>query len=133
MLRTHSEPWEWLWVWVWSLLGVIAAWWFRQRWSVLLFVVCGSIALVGLCYVGFLAGWWLPLLPGISGFTAAALTFPWVAARQHKRRQLRRTVWQLKAIAKQQPVVGQIALEYLIQTESEENQTLIATFWEQSH
>lgn len=128
MLHSWPSYGEWLWVWACGLAGASVAWWFRDYRHMIVASITGGLAILGVCYLGFGMGHWMPLLPGLLGWAIASLTFPLVAVRRLKRVQLQQTVWQLAAIAKEQPTVGQIALEYLKQTESEENQALITTF-----
>ncbi|MEH1860402.1 MAG: hypothetical protein V7L21_20925 [Nostoc sp.] len=33
-----------------------------------------SIEIVGICYVGLILGWWIPLVPTLLAFTSAGLT-----------------------------------------------------------
>ncbi|HAA28855.1 MAG TPA: hypothetical protein DCE56_15675, partial [Cyanobacteria bacterium UBA8553] len=59
------------------------------------------------------------------GVVVAAITLPIVTTRQLEKIQLRQSVKLLAAITKEQPAAGQIAIEYLKQAESPENQALI--------
>lgn len=67
----------------------------------------------------------MPLVPGVLGLLAAAAALPLVANHALEKIRLRQTMRQLMAIAQEQPTAGQIALEYLKQSENEENQALI--------
>lgn len=128
LLNTWKEPWEWLWIWGFAIAGAGIAWWSKGGFYIVAGGFIGAIALVCLCYIGFLLGWWIPLWPSVIGWVIAAATFPIIATRQLRRAQLARTVRELGAIAQEQPAVGQIALEYLKQTQSEEHQKLIEIF-----
>ena len=126
MLRTWPEGVEWLWTWACAVVGTGIAWWLKGSRRIVAAGILGSVMIVSTCYLAFLAGWWLPLLPGVLGWAIASQTFPLIVARQLKQIELRQTVQALAAIAKAQPAVGQIAIEYLRQSESEENQALIS-------
>ena len=130
LLRTWPEWGESLWIWGLALVGAGAAWGLKDFKRIFAVGLLGVLAIATVCYLSFLAGWWLPLLPGILAWAIASKTFPLFAARQLRQVALQQTVQQLVAIAQEQPAVGQIALEYLRQTESEENQRLIGTFLE---
>lgn len=65
---------EWLWIFVWSVIGVIFSCSIRYvprkyaaysaYWSLIAILLALSI-LIGGSYLAFLAGWWLPLVPGV--------------------------------------------------------------------
>ena len=128
MLRTWPESAEWLWTWTWAIAGAGVAWWLKGFRRIVAAGILGTVIVVGTCYLAFLVGWWLPLLPGLLGWAIASQTFPLITARQLRQIELRQTVQELAVIAQEQPAIGQIAIEYLRQSESEENQALIATF-----
>ena len=77
----------------------------------------------------------MPLVPGVLGLLVAAAALPLVVNHELEKIRLRQTVRQLMAIAQEQPTAGQIAIEYLKQSENEENQALIeriihkGSFW----
>ncbi|MBE9064079.1 CHASE2 domain-containing protein [cf. Phormidesmis sp. LEGE 11477] len=129
-LQTLPEGWEWFWIWAHACVGAAIAWWLKDFWQIVVVVTLGVVALLGGSYLSFLAGWWLPLLPGILAWTVAALSFPWLATQQLKQLTLKHTLRQLIKAEAEQPAVGQIALEYLKQTESEEHQGLINAWLE---
>jgi diguanylate cyclase (GGDEF)-like protein/PAS domain S-box-containing protein len=81
LINTWPEPVEWLWIFGWSSLGAGFIW--RVRWrshspkgastrraSVGLLLISASLS--GICYLAFLAGWWLPLVPGLLGLLGSA-------------------------------------------------------------
>ena len=124
-LQVGPEPFEWLWILLWSGVGAVVGWQVKSpRLMVLVTVVAGG-GLIGIAYLDFLRGWWTPVIPPIIGLGVAAVTVPLVTTRHLEKIQLRETVKLLVAIIKEQPVVGQIAIEYLKQSESQENQVLI--------
>ncbi|NEQ19761.1 MAG: hypothetical protein F6K28_09885 [Microcoleus sp. SIO2G3] len=80
---------------------------------------------MGTAYLAFLQAWWIPAVPPMIGLVVAAITLPIVTNRQSEKIQLRQTVELLVAISSEQPAVGQIAIEYLKQSESQENLAFI--------
>ncbi len=127
LLNTWSEPQEQLWGLMWALMGTSMVWWLKSPRRVLTIATLGFIVLFLLCYASFLAGLWLPLLPAVLSWGLSILAFVIMANQRLKRIQLQQTVKQLVMISQEKPAVGQIALEYLQQTESEENQQLISS------
>ncbi|MEM8610622.1 MAG: CHASE2 domain-containing protein [Cyanobacteria bacterium P01_H01_bin.105] len=125
LLHTWPEFYENLWGLMWALAGAGMAWWLKYLKYILIAGVTGLMALLMLCYGSFLAGWWLPLLPAGFSWSLSTLAFVMMTYQRLKRVQLQQTVQQLITISHEKPAVGQIALEYLQQTESEENQRLI--------
>ncbi|ESA32802.1 chase2 sensor protein [Leptolyngbya sp. Heron Island J] len=130
LLNTWSPPYKELWGLAWAIAGCWVAWWFKFSLPILIVGALGLTALFVLCYVSFLAGWWLPLLPASLCWSLAILVFVMITNQRLKQIQLQKTLHQLIAITHKNPAVGQIALEYLQQTESEENQTLISSILE---
>ncbi|WP_413171559.1 CHASE2 domain-containing protein [Anabaena azotica] len=65
-IKSWSEFEEGLWILLWSMIGSILFW--QQRHNIFLitvsFVLTGS-ALIICCFLAFLAGWWIPLIPPI--------------------------------------------------------------------
>jgi len=126
LLRVLPEVGEWLWILLWSGLGAAVAWQFKSPRAILIAVVTTSGVLLGITYLAFLQGWWLPVVPPIIGLVIAAVTLPIVTTRQLLEKiQLRQTVKLLMAIAQDKPIAGQIAIEYFKQAEGQENQALI--------
>jgi len=72
LIKVWSNPVEWLWIFAWSGLGAGLIWRVRspRRASVSLFLASASLS--GSCYLAFLAGWWLPLVPGLLGLLGSA-------------------------------------------------------------
>lgn len=125
LLRTWSEPAEWLWILIWSGIGALLTWRLKSPVWIAIAGCLTLLILVGITYIAFLGGWWLPMVPGVLGLLAAAAILPLAVTRDLEKMRLRQTVRQLMAIAQEQPTAGQIAIEYLKQSENEENQVLI--------
>lgn len=125
LLNTWAAGYEHLWRLVWALAACAVVWWFKSLPHILLVGAMGLVLLLVLSYASFLAGWWLPVLPAGLCWILAIGAFTLITNYRLKRIQLQQTVHQLMDITREDPAVGQIALEYLQQTESEENQALI--------
>ncbi|MBW4628496.1 MAG: CHASE2 domain-containing protein [Brasilonema octagenarum HA4186-MV1] len=125
LLKVCSKPVEWLWILLWCGVGTALAWQIKSPKSIVTSVAIAEGGLIGITYLAFLQGWWIPVVPPMIGFAIAAVTLPIVTHRQSEKAQLYQTVELLVAISRQEPAVGQIALEYLKQAESSDNQALI--------
>ncbi|NEP61021.1 MAG: CHASE2 domain-containing protein [Symploca sp. SIO2G7] len=126
LLRVLPEVGEWLWIVLWSGLGAALAWQVKSSRWITITVVITSGVLVGITYLAFLGGWWLPVVPPIIGLVIAAITLPIITTKQLLEKiQLRQTVKLLVVIAQEKPIAGQIAIEYFKQAETQENQVLI--------
>ncbi len=125
MLRVWSELVEWLWILFWSGVGAALSWQVKSPRAIAVFVAIAAGGLTGIAYFAFLQGWWIPVIPPMIGVVVAAITLPIVTTKQLEKIQLRQSVKLLAAITQEQPAAGQIAIEYLKQAESQENQALI--------
>ncbi|MEM6255137.1 MAG: CHASE2 domain-containing protein [Cyanobacteria bacterium P01_D01_bin.156] len=125
ILTTWAAGYEHLWRLAWALAACTVTWWLKSLPRILLVGSLGLMGLCILCYASFLAGWWVPLVPAGLCWIVAMGAFVFTTNHRLGQIQLRQTVHQLMAITRDKPAVGQIALEYLQQTESEENQMLI--------
>lgn len=131
LLQTESESAEWLWILIWSGIGAMLTWWLKSLVRTAIACCLTILALVGITYLAFLGGWWLPLVPGVLGLLVAAAILPLVVNRELEKMRLQQTVRELMAIAEEQPTAGQIAIEYLKQSENAENQALIDSILQQ--
>src|SRR5919199_546704 len=131
MLRVWSEAVEGLWILLWSGLAAALSWQVKCPKSIVLAVALACAGLTGIAYLAFLQGWWIPVVPAKIGVVVAATALPIVTTRRLEKIQLRQTVKLLVAITKEQPAAGQIAIEYLKQAESQENQALIEQMLQQ--
>jgi adenylate cyclase len=128
LLKTLHEPVEWLWVLLCTAIGAALAWQFKQPGWVALTVFGAIVGILVGAYLAFLQGWWLPIVPAGMGLAIAAVILPNIATKQLERIQLRQTVRLLVAATHQDPTAGRIAVEYLKQSESKENQKIIEEF-----
>ena len=76
MIKTWSEPLEWLWTFSWSLLGAILIWLLRSSKRKVLtpvsLVLAGS-CLLGISYLVFFYGWWIPVVTPMLGLFGSAI------------------------------------------------------------
>ncbi|MGH2415576.1 MAG: CHASE2 domain-containing protein, partial [Microcystaceae cyanobacterium] len=125
MLRVWSEPIEGLWILLWSGVGALLGWQLKSPRGLVVAVAIALVGLIGVCYLAFLQGWWIPVVPPTIGLLVAAITLPIFTLKQLEKIQLRQTLKLLVAATAEQPAAGQIAIEYLKQAESKEKQVLI--------
>lgn len=74
LIKSGNEPFEWLWILLWSTIGAILSW--QQRHNIFLITVSISVAgtaLMGCCFLGFLVGWWIPIVPPALGLAGATI------------------------------------------------------------
>jgi diguanylate cyclase (GGDEF)-like protein/PAS domain S-box-containing protein len=82
LLRVPPEGFKIIWLWLWCWLGAALCWWVRplERSTVRLLVA--SLGLTIFCYVAFLLGWWVPLVPPLAALLTAAIAMTGRIARQ---------------------------------------------------
>ena len=125
LLRVWWEPVEWLWILLWSGIGAVLGWRWKSITIIVAAIIFTATGLIVTCYLAFLQGWWIPVIPAILGLVIASVTLPIFTSKQLDKIQLCQTVELLAVAMKEEPAVGQIAIEYLKQGESQENQALI--------
>lgn len=88
LIKSWSEPGEWLWIFIWSGVGATLTWTIRSTRHIkrfllqqigLFLVLTGG--LVGMTYLAFLQGWWLPVIPAVLAMSAAAVVITAYIAR----------------------------------------------------
>lgn len=88
-LQVWSDPVELLWIFGWSYLGATLSWRIRRP-ERSASVSTGAIAgLGGICYVAFLAGWWLPLVPPAIAFSGSSIAV--MSYLAHLREELKKS------------------------------------------
>ncbi|MBW4602677.1 MAG: CHASE2 domain-containing protein [Calothrix sp. FI2-JRJ7] len=132
MLRVLPECMEWIWILLWSGVGAALSWQFVSPKLIIMTTIIAIGGLITIAYLAFLEGWWISVIPPIIGLVVAAQILPIVTAKHLEKIQLRQTVELLIAITKEQPSAGTIAIEYLKQAESQDNQELIERTLENS-
>ncbi|OKH34560.1 molecular chaperone TorD [Calothrix sp. HK-06] len=125
IIRTSTQIWEITWIFLLTGAGAFLSLYLKSPRILIAIVALSGITLIGFSYLAFLQDWWIPIYPPLLGFIIATIVIPIFTNKQLEKTQLRRTVELLVAAAKEQPATGQIAIEYLKQGESKENQQLI--------
>jgi len=125
LLRVWSNPLEWLWIFAWTGIGTLVSWRFQSTAVIALIWLIASCGLGGGCYLAFLWGWWLPLFPAWLGLSGGIGLLLMITHRQREQLEFQLTFASLIKTYQSNPTTGRIALEYLKQSESQENQTLI--------
>ena len=116
---------EYGWIMAWVVLGAIVGSWPRRMALIAIASTALALLLIAICYLAFLYGWWVPLVPSLFGFGGSAITLAIITSRQSERLFLYRTVMEIMAQEHDQPAAAQIALEYLKQGENQRNQEFI--------
>ncbi|GFE69530.1 CHASE2 domain-containing protein [Chroococcus sp. FPU101] len=125
LLRVWTDPLECLWMLVWAVLGAGLAWLLKSPVAIAVCLIIGSSGLLIGCYLAFLQGWWLPVIPPFLVLVGAAVIIPIVANRQMNKLLFDRTFAYLLIVSSNNPTAGRISIEYLKQSETKENQALI--------
>ncbi len=64
LIKCWPEPWEYIWIFVWSTIGATISWQLRHSNQLItISIVLAGIILIGGCFLGFIFGWWIPVLP----------------------------------------------------------------------
>ncbi len=96
LIHTFPEHLEWLWIVAWTTVSAVICWQQRQTSGPVkllllkrLRLTVMAICLVATVYLAFLAGWWIPLVPALLGFTGAAVSI--VGYLAHNAAEMRKT------------------------------------------
>ncbi len=125
LLRVWFEPLEWLCILAIAGVGAVVSWRFKSTGAIAFCVLVASSGLLGVCYLAFLYGWWLPFIPSWLALVGAAVALLVVTNKQREQLQFRLTLALLLETYQDSPIIGRIAIEYLKQSESKENQAFI--------
>lgn len=89
LIQVWSEPLEWFWIVFWSWIGAALSWRIQSlRQSTGIIVLAGS-GLMGLCYLLFLSGWWVPVVPPMIALSGSAIAI--IAHIAHLQQELKRS------------------------------------------
>jgi adenylate cyclase len=80
---------------------------------------------LGGCYLAFLGGWWVPVIPSLLALLGTAVALAMVTNKQRDRLLFHLTWSRLLAVRQDYPTVGRIAMEYLKQSETKENRVFM--------
>lgn len=84
-----ADPLEWLWILVWAWVGAQLSWTVRSPIHVVLKLLVAGSSLAGFCVLGFLWGWWVPLVPPMIALAGAAIVI--MAHVAHLQEELKRS------------------------------------------
>ncbi|WP_019506634.1 CHASE2 domain-containing protein [Pleurocapsa sp. PCC 7319] len=125
LLRTHNKLSESLWILLWGIIGVIIFWRWQSTLAISGYVCLTTIILIITCYLAFLSGWWLPLVPSILTLIMTVIMAITLRNQQRDRQKFQLTLAFLLAEHRERPIVSRIALEHLKQSENKDNSDLI--------
>ncbi|BAY10722.1 CHASE2 domain-containing protein [Calothrix sp. NIES-2098] len=88
LIKTWSEPLEWLWILLWSGVGAILVWESRYVGEItkvsfhkVIAPFLAAIALIGITFLAFLDGWWIPVVPPLLALEGSAIAVTAYLAR----------------------------------------------------
>ncbi len=125
LIRVWSDPLEWLGILAIAGVGAGITWWWSSPTVMAISLFLATGGLLGGSYLAFLVGWWLPAVPSLLALLGAAVALSLVRNRQRDRLLFRRTLALLLEMRQDYPTSGRIAIEYLKQSETKENQKFI--------
>ncbi|WP_138500818.1 CHASE2 domain-containing protein [Nostoc sp. PA-18-2419] len=125
LLHVWQDPIEWLWILVWAGLGAVISRQLRSSIAIAASIVFVSAGLVGVGFLAFCWGWWLPMVPSLLGFFGSAVVLELITYKQLEKLQFHQTLALLLELYQDCPLTGAIAIEYLKQSESQDRQALI--------
>jgi CHASE2 domain-containing sensor protein len=125
LLNTWSEPLEALCILLTAHLGAAISWGLRSSKAIAIVILALTGGLIGISYLAFLQGWWLPIIPVLLSSGCAAAIIGFITAKQRERLLLESTLDWLIQLGQDFPNAERIAIEYLKQSESKENQSFI--------
>lgn len=125
LLRVWPEPLEWLGILAIAGVGAVVSWRFKSTGAIAFTFLVVSSGVLGGCYLAFMYGWWLPLIPSLLALSGTAIALLVVTNKQRDQLQFRLTLALLLETYQDYPAIGRIAIEYLKQSESQENQAFI--------
>ncbi|GAA6616878.1 CHASE2 domain-containing protein [Scytonema sp. NUACC26] len=125
LLRVWYEPIEWMWIVACAVLGATVSWRIGSVIASAIVIALTSVGLVGICFLAFLLGWWIPIVSSLLALLGSAVALLLVTIKQLEKLQFRRTLSLLLEVCQEHPIEGLIAIEYLKQSESWDNQVFI--------
>lgn len=125
LLRVWEEPIEWLWILVWAGLGAFVSRQLRSSIAIAASIIFAGAGLLGIGFLAFCLGWWLPIIPSLLVFLGSAVALELITHKQLERLQFHHTLALLLEMCQDHPLASAIAIEYLKQSESQDNQAFI--------
>ena len=117
LLRTHHKFLEFLMILGVGIIGVITS--MRLKYSMAIaFNICASgIIIIVTCYLAFLLGWWLPLVPALLTLAISVIAAIFIRKKQRDRLRIQYISNKLLTEFQTNPEVAEIALEDLKSSE----------------
>ena len=125
LIRVWSDPIEWLGITAIALIGGGISWRLPSMRAIALTVLVVSGLVFGGCYVAFIFGWWLPLIPAVLALLGTVVVLVMIGYEQQEKLKFRLTLALLLQNYDDDPTTVRIAIEYLKQSESQEHQAVI--------
>jgi adenylate cyclase len=125
LLRVWPKPLEWLWILGWAGVGATIGLSLNAPVRFALGILISVVGLGGICYAGFLLGWWLPGVPPLLALLGATVLLRLIKSRQRDRLRFDSIFSRLLSMGQDYPIASRIALEYFKQSESREHQVMI--------
>jgi CHASE2 domain-containing sensor protein len=125
LLQVWPDPLEWLWILAWAGIGAAVSWCLKSPTVVVFTILLASVGLLAGYYLAFVWGWWLPAVPSCLAFWGSAIVLSIVTNRKWDKLLLHCTLAKLLAVRQDCPTAARIAIEYLKQSETKENQGFI--------
>lgn len=73
LIKVWSEFGEYLWIFVWGLFGITLGLMLHSPWKTFSSLGLASLAIIGICYISLIFGWWIPLIPSLLSLLAGGL------------------------------------------------------------
>ena len=121
VLLSLTEAGEFIWILIWGIVTVVPIGKIRYITTTIIYICLISTVLIIICYLAFILGWWLPLVPALLVSYLAIITAIIIKNKQGERLRFQYTLNLILAQSPTNPIVSRIALEYLKQSESKKN------------
>ncbi|WP_371418215.1 CHASE2 domain-containing protein [Anabaena sp. UHCC 0253] len=74
LIQTWDDPWEYIWIFSWSTIGAIVSWQLRYSYRLLVIgIILAGGSLVSGCFLLFIFGWWIPVIPPLLALAGSAM------------------------------------------------------------
>ncbi|MFN6526999.1 CHASE2 domain-containing protein, partial [Nostoc sp. ChiSLP03a] len=117
LINFWTEAIEEIWILGWSLVGAsisLLFWrWASWKWSAFS-IFFAMIGLAGICYLAFLEGWWLPLIPAMVTLLSSMIPMPVVPSYPLDKLRFQRSLELILEAYNENLADARIAVEYLI-------------------
>lgn len=124
LLNTYNKVLEFIWILLWGIISVIIFLTWRNLYAIAFSLLVSISCLLLICYLAFLAGWWLPLIPSLLTLVVTTVVLIIIRNRQREQLKFNCILQLLLREGRDRPVVA-IALEYFKQSENKHNKILI--------